>query len=224
MSRNFGQTAALKAGIKKSRGEILVPLDADMQNLPADIPRLVSRLEKGEFDLVSGWRRLRQDQVLTRNIPSWVANRLINFLFGIEIKDFGCSLKRTALPILKNSTYTAKCIVTFPSWSIFKADESPTKKSGIATRFRKNQVRLGADSQSGSGSFVTQIPFGCIAQAFALVRGLGILVVYPLVRKRRLGGLSAACQRGLLYFDSAALVDGFLFHHRPDLSEPRPLV
>jgi len=101
LSRNFGQTAALKAGIKKSRGEILVPLDADLQNLPADIPRLVSRLEKGEFDLVSGWRRLRQDQVLTRNIPSWVANRLINFLFGIEIKDFGCSLKAYRSAYLK---------------------------------------------------------------------------------------------------------------------------
>lgn len=101
LSRNFGQTAALKAGIKKSRGKILVPLDADLQNLPADIPRLVSRLEKGEFDLVSGWRRLRQDQVLTRNIPSWVANRLINFLFGIEIKDFGCSLKAYRSAYLK---------------------------------------------------------------------------------------------------------------------------
>ena len=101
LSRNFGQTAALKAGIKKSRGEILVPLDADLQNLPADIPRLVSRLEKGEFDLVSGWRRLRQDQVVTRNIPSWVANRLINFLFGIEIKDFGCSLKAYRSAYLK---------------------------------------------------------------------------------------------------------------------------
>ena len=101
LSRNFGQTAALKAGIKKSRGEILVPLDADLQNMPADIPRLVARLEKGEFDLVSGWRRLRQDQVLTRNIPSWVANRLINFLFGIQIKDFGCSLKAYRTAYLK---------------------------------------------------------------------------------------------------------------------------
>jgi len=101
LSRNFGQTAALKAGIKKSRGEILVPLDADLQNMPADIPRLVARLEKGEFDLVSGWRRLRQDQILTRNIPSWVANRLINFLFGIQIKDFGCSLKAYRTAYLK---------------------------------------------------------------------------------------------------------------------------
>ena len=93
LARNFGQTAALKAGVKKAQGEILVPLDADLQNMPADIPRLVTRLEKGGFDLVSGWRRRRQDQALTRNLPSWLANRLINFLFGVEIKDFGCSLK-----------------------------------------------------------------------------------------------------------------------------------
>lgn len=91
-ARNFGQTAALMAGIQKSTAGIIVPLDSDLQNVPADIPRLVARLEEG-YDLVSGYRQHRQDQPITRNFPSWVANRIINFLFGIDIKDFGCSLK-----------------------------------------------------------------------------------------------------------------------------------
>ncbi len=92
LRRNCGQTAALSAALDLARGSILVPMDGDRQNDPADIPRLVDRLNEG-FDVVSGWRRNRQDRLLTRKVPSWVANRLVARISGVPLHDFGCTMK-----------------------------------------------------------------------------------------------------------------------------------
>jgi glycosyltransferase involved in cell wall biosynthesis len=92
LRRNFGQTAALAAGFERSRGEVIVALDGDGQNDPADIARLVAELERG-FDVVSGWRRRRRDAALTRVWPSRVANRLIGWATGVHLHDYGCTLK-----------------------------------------------------------------------------------------------------------------------------------
>jgi len=90
--RNFGQTAAISAGMDHARGEIIVPIDADLQNDPADIPRLIERLDEG-FDVVSGWRKDRKDRALTRVFPSKCANWLISAISGVKLHDYGCSLK-----------------------------------------------------------------------------------------------------------------------------------
>ncbi len=90
--RNFGQTAAIAAGIDHARGDILVLLDADMQNDPADIPMLLEKLEEG-YDVVSGWRKHRQDNTLTRTLPSRIANALISRVTGVHLHDYGCTLK-----------------------------------------------------------------------------------------------------------------------------------
>lgn len=90
--KNFGQTAALSAGFKFATGEIIVPLDADCQNDPADIPRLVEKLKEG-YDIVSGWRRKRHDNTVTRTLPSRIANWLIARITGVKLHDFGCTLK-----------------------------------------------------------------------------------------------------------------------------------
>ena len=90
--RNFGQTAALSAGIDHSHGEIIVLLDADMQNDPADIPRLLAKLDEG-YDLVSGWRKDRKDNQITRTLPSYIANRVISRVTGVHLHDYGCTLK-----------------------------------------------------------------------------------------------------------------------------------
>jgi glycosyltransferase involved in cell wall biosynthesis len=92
LSRNFGQTAAMQAGFDHSVGEVVVSMDGDMQNDPRDIPKLVSRLLEG-YDLVAGYRVRRQDRLVTRKIPSWLANRLIRLITGVPIRDNGCSLK-----------------------------------------------------------------------------------------------------------------------------------
>ncbi len=89
--RNFGQTAAMSAGFESASGAVVFPLDADGQNNPADIPRLLAEFEKG-FDVVSGWRKNRQDKS-SRKIPSRVANRLIGRISGVRLHDYGCTLK-----------------------------------------------------------------------------------------------------------------------------------
>lgn len=92
LRKNAGQTAAMMAGFDHARGRIIVSLDGDLQNDPRDIPALVAKLEEG-YDLVCGWRQQRQDAVILRKIPSWIANRLIRGLTGVPIRDNGCSLK-----------------------------------------------------------------------------------------------------------------------------------
>lgn len=100
LRQNFGQTAALAAGFELVRGEVTVCLDADGQNDPADIPRLLARLEEG-YDVVSGWRRQRRDKALSRRLPSWVANRLVAAFSGVKLHDSGCTLKAYRSRFLK---------------------------------------------------------------------------------------------------------------------------
>ncbi|MBW4578607.1 MAG: glycosyltransferase family 2 protein [Tildeniella nuda ZEHNDER 1965/U140] len=92
LRRNYGQTAAMAAGFSCARGQVIVTLDGDLQNDPADIPILLAKLEEG-YDLVSGWRKDRQDAALSRLLPSKIANWLISQVTGVKLKDYGCSLK-----------------------------------------------------------------------------------------------------------------------------------
>jgi glycosyltransferase involved in cell wall biosynthesis len=98
--RNFGQTAAMAAGMDFSRGRVIIPLDADGQNDPADIPRLLAKIEEG-FDVVSGWRQKRKDNTI-RKIPSQIANRLISKVTGVPLHDYGCSLKAYRADVMKD--------------------------------------------------------------------------------------------------------------------------
>lgn len=90
--RNFGQTAAMMAGIDAASGEIIVPMDGDLQNDPDDIARLIAKLDEG-YDVVSGWRKDRKDDRVRRNLPSRIANALISRISGVRLHDYGCSLK-----------------------------------------------------------------------------------------------------------------------------------
>lgn len=98
--RNFGQTAAMSAGMDAAKGEILIPMDADLQNDPKDIRRLLDKMDEG-FDVVSGWRKKRQDHIW-RKIPSQIANGLISRVTGVRLHDYGCSLKAYRADILKD--------------------------------------------------------------------------------------------------------------------------
>jgi len=92
LRRNYGQTAAMSAGFKYAQGRVIVMIDGDLQNDPADIPALLAKMEEG-YDLVSGWRKERQDAALTRLLPSKIANWLIGKVTGVKLHDYGCSLK-----------------------------------------------------------------------------------------------------------------------------------
>lgn len=99
LNRNYGQTAAISAGIDYSNGDVVILMDSDLQNDPADIPVLLNELDKG-FDVVSGWRKDRQDNKLTRNLPSHLANSLISKVTGVHLHDYGCTLKAYRREIL----------------------------------------------------------------------------------------------------------------------------
>jgi glycosyltransferase involved in cell wall biosynthesis len=92
LARNYGQTTAMQAGFDHAGGEVVVSMDGDLQNDPRDIPRLLEKLGEG-YDLVAGYRMRRRDPLITRKVPSWIANRLIRLITGVAIRDNGCSLK-----------------------------------------------------------------------------------------------------------------------------------
>ena len=118
LKRNCGQTAALSAALDLARGSILLPMDGDRQNDPADIPKLLERLNEG-FDVVSGWRRDRQDTLLTRKIPSRIANRLVARISGVQLHDFGCTMKayrRTVLEGVRLYGEMHRFIPIFATW------------------------------------------------------------------------------------------------------------
>lgn len=98
--RNFGQTAAMMAGFDFAQGETIIPLDGDGQNDPEDIPRMIAKLEEG-YEVCSGWRKDRQDNALQRNLPSILANKLISAMSGVQLHDFGCSLKAYRAEVIK---------------------------------------------------------------------------------------------------------------------------
>ena len=99
--RNYGQTAAMAAGIDHATGEVIIPLDADLQNDPADVPRLVEQIEAG-FDVVSGWRKDRKDKLWSRRLPSVIANWIISRVGGVRIHDYGCTLKAYRRTVLEH--------------------------------------------------------------------------------------------------------------------------
>ena len=101
LRRNFGQAAAFSAGFDLAQGNIIITMDADLQNDPGDIPKLLAKMAEG-YDVVSGWRAKRQDDFLTRQLPSRVANFMISALTGVRLRDYGCSLKAYRSEVLKN--------------------------------------------------------------------------------------------------------------------------
>lgn len=116
LMRNFRQTAAMQAGIDAARGDVIVTLDGDLQNDPADIPRMVGRLLNEDLDMVAGWRKNRKDGLFLRKIPSRIANRLIARITGVTLNDYGCSLKAFRASVLKNVRLYGEMHRFIPAW------------------------------------------------------------------------------------------------------------
>jgi glycosyltransferase involved in cell wall biosynthesis len=116
LQRNFGQTAAMQAGIDAARGELIVTMDGDLQNDPTDIPRMVAELLERDLDLLQGWRVNRQDAAIKRKLPSKIANRLIAKMTGVHLHDYGCSLKVYRASILKQVRLYGEMHRFIPVW------------------------------------------------------------------------------------------------------------
>lgn len=129
LRRNYGQTPAMAAGIDAARGKVLIPMDADLQNDPADIERLLEKLDEG-YDVVSGWRKNRQDTLVTRKIPSMIANRMISWIGGVPLHDYGCSLKayrRESIADVRLYGEMHRFIPIYASWVGARVAEIPVE-------------------------------------------------------------------------------------------------
>ncbi len=129
LRRNFGQTAAMSAGFAEASGDVIIPMDGDLQNDPADIPHLLDAIEEG-YDVVSGWRKPRMDPWLTRRLPSWFGNRLISLVTGLRLHDYGCSLKAYRSEVLHGIRLYGEMHRFIPcvaSWMGIEVKEIPVK-------------------------------------------------------------------------------------------------
>jgi len=127
LRRNYGQTAAMSAGIDAAKGDILIPMDADLQNDPADIARLLDKLDEG-YDVVSGWRKNRQDKLISRKIPSQIANKIISAIGGVPLHDYGCSLKAYRRDVIQDVRLYGEMhrfIPIYASWAGARVTEIP---------------------------------------------------------------------------------------------------
>lgn len=127
LRRNYGQTAAMSAGIDAARGDILIPMDADLQNDPADISRLLEKLDEG-YDVVSGWRKDRQDKLISRKIPSQIANKIISWIGDVPLHDYGCSLKAYRRDVIQDVRLYGEMhrfIPIYASWAGARVTEIP---------------------------------------------------------------------------------------------------
>ena len=126
-TRNYGQTAAMMAGMDHARGDIIVPMDGDLQNDPADVAKLLAKLDEG-YDVVSGWRKDRQDHAIKRNLPSRLANSLISRVSGVHLHDYGCSLKayrREVLDGVKLYGEMHRFVPIYAAWNGARVTEIP---------------------------------------------------------------------------------------------------
>jgi glycosyltransferase involved in cell wall biosynthesis len=116
LRRRFGQTAAMQAGIDVAQGSLIVTMDGDLQNNPADIGHMVCRLLAEDLDVLVGWRQSRQDSFWLRKLPSWCANRLIAAVTGVHLHDYGCSLKVFRAPVLRQVRLYGEMHRFIPTW------------------------------------------------------------------------------------------------------------
>jgi glycosyltransferase involved in cell wall biosynthesis len=138
LQRNFGQTAAMQAGIDAARGDVIATLDGDLQNDPADIPRMVDRLFAEDLDLVVGWRRARKDHLWLRKIPSRLANLLIGRITGIQLHDYGCSLKVYRSSVIKNVRLYGEMHRFIPAWVAAHTSPARIKEEAVQHHARRS--------------------------------------------------------------------------------------
>jgi glycosyltransferase involved in cell wall biosynthesis len=179
--KNFGQTAALSAGFAHAQGKIIVAIDADLQNDPADIPAMLAKLDEG-FDVVSGWRKKRHDKVITRLVPSIIANWLISAITGVKLHDYGCTLKAYRKEVLAETKLYGEMhrfIPALASWSGARITEltvnhrprtTGAAKYGLARTFK---VILDLITVKFLGSFSTKPIY--IFGGLGVVTGIGAI-------------------------------------------------
>lgn len=215
--RNFGQTAAMQAGFDYARGDVVATLDGDLQNDPAEIPRMVEKLDEG-YDLVAGWRKNRQDAFVSRKLPSLLANRLISKTTGVSLHDYGCTLKVLRADVAKNIKLYGEMHRFIPAVAAemgIRIAEIPvnhrprihgTSKYGISRTFRVVLDLLTVKFFLGFSTRPLHL-FGALGM---ITGGLGALILTVLVIQKYLF-LVALGSRPMLFFGGLLLLIGLQF-------------
>ncbi|KAF1024925.1 MAG: Dodecaprenyl-phosphate galacturonate synthase [Acinetobacter bereziniae] len=142
LSRNYGQTAAMQAGIDASQGQYIVTMDGDLQNDPHDIPRMLQQLIDQDLDLLVRWRKNRQDALLLRKVPSLLANRLIGRISGLRLHDYGCSLKIYRAEIIKQIRLVGEMHRFIPLWVASVVPVSRIGEVPVARQFGQSKYGI----------------------------------------------------------------------------------
>jgi len=197
--RNYGQTAAMMAGIDYASGDVIIPIDADLQNDPEDIPKLLAKLDEG-FDVCSGWRQNRKDNALRRNLPSRIANWIISKISGVHLHDYGCSLKAYNKDIIKGIKLYGEMhrfIPIYASWYGAKVTEIPVahypRKFGQSKYGLERVVKVVLDLA------VVKFLDRYAQKPMYVFGGIGMLSLL-------LSGLAAVWALYLKFFDNTSLV------------------
>ncbi len=173
--RNFGQTAAISAGIERSRGAVIVPMDGDLQNDPADIARLLAKMEEG-FDCVSGWRKERKDKAITRRLPSVVANWLISWISGIALHDYGCTLKAYRRDVIEGVRLYGEMhrfIPIYAAWQGARVTEMVVNHR--ARRFGRSKYGLNRVAKVMLDLLVVKFLFNYLTKPIYVFGGFGLV-------------------------------------------------
>jgi len=197
--RNYGQTAAMMAGIDYASGDVIIPIDADLQNDPEDIPKLLAKLDEG-YDVCSGWRQNRKDNALRRNLPSRIANWIISKISGVHLHDYGCSLKAYNKDIIKEIKLYGEMhrfIPIYASWYGAKVTEIPVahypRKFGQSKYGLERVVKVMLDLA------VVKFLDRYAQKPMYVFGGIGMLSLL-------LSGLAAVWALYLKFFDNTSLV------------------
>lgn len=176
LRRNFGQTAALSAGIERCHGNIIVPMDGDLQNDPADIPKLLETMAQGGYECVSGWRFNRQDKAITRRLPSMVANRIISLISGVSLHDYGCTMKaykRNVIEDVRLYGEMHRFIPIYASWQGAKVTEF--KVNHRARRYGVSKYGLSRVLKVILDLLVVKFLFAYLTKPIYVFGGFGLL-------------------------------------------------
>lgn len=196
LSNNFGQTAAMSAGFDRAEGGVIVTLDGDLQNNPMDIPRMLEIMERDKVDVVSGWRRRRKDPLINRKIPSWIANKLISWVTGVYLHDYGCTIKAYRKRFIKNIKLYGEMHRFIPAYAAWlgakitetEVDHRPRRagktKYGILRTFK---VILDLSTVKFLGSFSSSPIYFFGMFGFLLVCGGVLAAIITLIEKFTLG-------------------------------------
>lgn len=198
--RNFGQTAAFSAGFERARGRVVITIDADLQNDPADIGALLDKMNEG-YDVVSGWRERRQDPFLNRRLPSILANGLISRVTGVALHDYGCSLKAYRLEVLRGIRLYGELhrfIPAIASWQGVAVAEIPVRHA--ARRFGTSKYGIGR---------TTRVLLDLVTVRFLLSYGTRPMQIFGLLGLLSMlfGVLIAAYLTAIKFIEGAAIAN-----------------